>query len=112
MLFRSGDGFPGWYENILSPQMLLRVPPEQRADLLLEVDVKGLAAWLSLQPAARREAFVGQLSTSVQTAIKASMSFGSRLEQLDLARKGQAELVSSVRRRIARGTVTFPELVN
>jgi len=58
------------------------------------------------------EAFVGQLSTSVQTAIKASMSFGSRLEQLDLARKGQAELVSSVKRRIARGTVTFPELVN
>lgn len=108
----SGDGFPGWYENILSPQMLLRVPAEQRADLLLEVDVKGLAAWLSLQPAARREAFVGQLSTSVQTAIKASMSFGSRLEQLDLARKGQAELVSSVKRRIARGAVTFPELVN
>lgn len=108
----SGDGFPGWYENILSPQMLLRVPAEQRADLLLEVDVKGLAAWLSLQPASRREAFVGQLSTSVQTAIKASMSFGSRLEQLDLARKGQAELVSSVKRRIARGAVTFPELVN
>ncbi|MBE2250726.1 MAG: hypothetical protein IAE78_14410 [Myxococcus sp.] len=108
----SGDGFPGWYENILSPQMLLRVPAEQRADLLLEVDVKGLAAWLSLQPSARREAFVGQLSSSVQTALKASMSFGSRAEQLELARKGQAELVSSVRRRIARGAVTFPELVN
>lgn len=108
----SGDGFPGWYENILSPQMLLKVPAEQRADLLLEVDVRGLAAWLSLQPAARRDALVNQLSGSVQTAIKASMSFGSRVEQLDLARKGQGELVASVKRRIARGALSFPELVN
>jgi hypothetical protein len=108
----SGDGYPGWYENILSPQMLLRVPQEQRADLLLEVEVKGLAAWLSLQPAARREAFVSQLSTSVRAAIEASMSFGTRSEQLSFARKGQAELVSSVKRRIARGSLLFPELVN
>ena len=108
----SGDGFPGWYENILSPQMLLRVPKEQRADLLLEVDVKGLAAWLSLQPMARREALVGQLSTSVQTALTSSMTFGSRTEQLELAHRGQGELVASVKRRIARGTLSFPELVN
>ncbi|MBL8918685.1 MAG: hypothetical protein JNJ54_07505 [Myxococcaceae bacterium] len=108
----SGDGFPGWYENILSPQMLLKVPPEQRADLLLEVDVKGLAAWLSLQPAARRDVLVNQLSSSVQTALRASMSFGSRGEQLELARKGQGELVASVKRRIARGALTFPQLVN
>ncbi|MCU0695037.1 MAG: hypothetical protein MUC96_00760 [Myxococcaceae bacterium] len=108
----SGDGFPGWYERILSPQMLLKVPPEQRTDLLLEVDVKGLAAWLSLQPASRREQLVGPLSASVQTALKASMAFASRAEQLELAKKGQAELVSSVRRRIAGGTLSFPELVN
>lgn len=108
----SGDGFPGWYENILSPQMLMKVPAEQRADLLLEVDVRGLAAWLSLQPPARREALVNQLSTSVQTALKASMGFGSRAEQLELARKGQGELVASVKRRIARGALSFPQLVN
>jgi hypothetical protein len=108
----SGDGFPGWYENILSPQMLLKVPQEQRADLLLEVDVKGLAAWLSLQAPGRREALVSQLSSSVQTALQASMTFGSRAEQLSLARKGQGELVASVKRRIARGALSFPELVN
>lgn len=108
----SGDGFPGWYEDILSPQMLLRVPSEQRADLLLEVDVRGLAAWLSLQPPARRDALVSELSTSVQTALKASMAFSSREEQLELARKGQAELVTSMKRRLARGSVSFPELVN
>jgi hypothetical protein len=108
----SGDGFPGWYERILSPQMLLKVPAEQRTDLLLEVDVRGLAAWLSLQPVARREQLVGPLSASVQTALKASMAFGSRAEQLELAKKGQAELVASVRRRIAGGALSFPELVN
>jgi hypothetical protein len=108
----SGDGFPGWYENILSPQMLLKVPAEQRADLLLEVDVRGLAAWLSLQPPARRDALVNQLSASVQTALRASMTFGSRAEQLELARKGQGELVASVKRRIARGALSFPQLVN
>jgi hypothetical protein len=108
----SGDGFPGWYERILSPQMLLKVPDSQRTDLLLEVDVKGLAAWLSLQPAARREQLVGPLSASVQNALKASMSFGSRAEQLELAKRGQAELVASVRRRIAGGALSFPELVN
>jgi hypothetical protein len=40
------------------------------------------------------------------------MAFSSRAEQLELAKKGQAELVSSVRRRIAGGTLSFPELVN
>ncbi|MDX2010317.1 MAG: hypothetical protein SFW67_09010 [Myxococcaceae bacterium] len=108
----SGDGFPGWYERILSPQMLLKVPAEQRTDLLLEVDVRGLAAWLSLQPASRREQLVGPLSASVQTALKASMAFASRAEQLEQAKKGQAELVASVRRRIAGGALSFPELVN
>lgn len=108
----SGDGFPGWYEGILSPQMLLKIPAEQRADLLLEVDVKGLAAWLSLQAPARREALVGSLSSSVQAALGSSMTFGSRAEQLSLARRGQAELVTSVRRRLARGALSFPELVN
>ena len=57
-------------------------------------------------------ALVAQLSTSVQTALKASMTFGAREEQLGLARKGQGDLVASVKRRIARGALSFPELVN
>lgn len=108
----SGDGFPGWYENILSPQMVLKVPAEQRGDLLLETDLKGLAAWLSLQPTARREALVSELSTSVQTALQASTAFSSRAEQLQLAKQGQQALVDAVKRRLARGTLSFTELVN
>ncbi|MCA2981324.1 MAG: hypothetical protein INH37_23880, partial [Myxococcaceae bacterium] len=107
----SGDGFPGWYERILSPQMLLKVPAEQRADLLLEVDVRALAAWLSLQPAARREQLVGPLSPSVQAALKASMAFDSKAALLEQARRGQAGLVDSVRRRLAGGALSFAELV-
>jgi hypothetical protein len=108
----SVEGVPGWYERILSPQMLQRIPGEQRSDLLLEVDVRALAAWLSLQAADHREGLVNQLSSSVQTALKASTAFASREEQLTLARKGHAELVDSVRRRFARGTLSFIDLVN
>ncbi len=110
-LARSGSTFPRWYEDILSVQMVLKVPSAARTDLLLEVDVRALAGWLSLQTAPRREALVAGLSPSVQTAVAASLRFGSRAEQLALARRGHLELVASVKRRLAQGALSFTELV-
>ena len=44
-----GGALPRWFEDILHPAMLLKLPAELRGDLLLEVDIKGLAAWCSIQ---------------------------------------------------------------
>lgn len=108
---RSNGALPHWYESILYPDMLLKVPSELQADMLLEVDVKGLAGWSSLQSPAWQEHFLAALSPSLQNALRASMAFRSRADQLNAARKGQAELVASVKKLVTQGKVTFSEIV-
>ncbi len=108
---RSGGTFPSWYENILFGDMLLKLPDDVRADLLLEVDLKGLAGWSSVQQPQWQEGFLRKLAPSMQSAVRASMSFGSRADQLRLARRGHHELVTAVKRQVARGKLSFGELV-
>jgi hypothetical protein len=110
-LDRSSGTFPGWYENILYGDMLMKLPDEMRADLLLEVDLKGLAGWSSVQQPAWQETFINRLAPSMQNAVRASMSFGSRADQLRHARRGHQELVSAVKRQVARGKLSFAEIV-
>jgi hypothetical protein len=110
-LQRASGAFPRWYENILYPDMLLRLPNEVRSDLLLEVDVKELAGWSSVQHPVWQEGFLAQLAPSMQAAVRANMGFASRAEQLRMARRGHHELVSAVKRGVARGRISFPELV-
>jgi len=110
-LQRASGAFPRWYENILYPDMLLRLPDEVRSDLLLEVDVKELAGWSSVQHPVWQEGFLAQLAPSMQSAVRANMGFASRAEQLRMARRGQQGLVSAVKRGVARGRISFPELV-
>ena len=71
---------PRWYEDILHPAMLLKLPAELRGDLLLEVDIKGLAAWCSIQDPTWQRTFVDSLAPSLQTALRsrANNAFGSR----------------------------------
>ncbi len=109
---KAGGAFPGWYENILYGDMLLRLPDEARADLLLEVDLKGLAGWSSVQQPQWQETFMKRLAPAMQNAVRASMSFGSRQDQLRLAQRGHDELVSAVKRQVARGKVSFTEIVS
>jgi hypothetical protein len=108
---RTGGAFPQWYQGILYGDMLLKLPEELRKDLLLEVDVRGLAGWSSLQQPAWRESFIARLAPAMQNAVRASMAFGSREDQLHHARRGHDELVSALKRQVARGTLDFPELV-
>jgi hypothetical protein len=111
-LERSGGAFPAWYEDILYPQMLSRLPQELQRDLLLEVDIRNLAGWSSLQSPEARESIIGALVPTMQNAIKASMAFGSRDDQLRMARQGRAELVAGLKRLAARGKVSFSEIVS
>lgn len=110
-LERSSGTFPSWYENILYGDMLLKLPEELRADLLLEVEPRVLAGWSSVQHPAWQESFINQLAPSMQNAVRASMAFGSRADQLRLARKGHNELVSAVKKQVARGKLSFSEIV-
>jgi hypothetical protein len=103
---------PAWFEDILHPDMLLKLPAELRGDMLLELDLKGLAAWCSVQQPAWQRTFVDSLAPSLQNAVRGqNRSLGSRADQLRLARSGHLELVSALKRLLAQGRVSFWELV-
>jgi hypothetical protein len=106
-----GGTYPLWYENILFPDMLMKLPAEVRSDMLLEVDIRGLAGWSSVQQPKWQESFVGQLPASLQAAVRANMGFASRAAQLQQAQKGHDELVGAMKRLVARGKVSFSQMV-
>jgi hypothetical protein len=110
---RSAGALPPWFEGILHPDMLLKIPGELRGDLLLELDIKRLAAWCSLQPPPWQNRFLDALAPSLQNALRAQSGsvFASRGEQLRLARAGHGELVVGLKRLLAQGRVSFWELV-
>lgn len=110
-LERSGGAFPLWYEDILYPDMILKLPAELQADMLLEVDVRGLAGWSSVQNPAWQEHFINRLQPSMQNALRSGMRFGSRTDQLQQARRGHDELVAAVKRLVAQGKLNFSEIV-
>jgi hypothetical protein len=109
---RSGGQAPQWLEDVFFGEMLTRLPTEMRNDLLLDVDVRGLSAWLSMQDQEWRQAFVPQLAPSMQNALRNSGGFASRAEQLGLARRGHQELVTSLKSQYSRGRASFAGLVS
>ncbi len=110
-LERSSGVFPSWYEGIVYPDMLMKLPQETRSDLLLEVDIKALAGWASMQPTKWQEQFLSGLQPSMQAALRASQAFQSRGEQLQLAQRGRDELVGAVKKLSARGRISFSAMV-
>lgn len=111
MLKRSSGVFPSWYQDILYPDMLLKLPQDIQADMLLEVDVKMLAGWSSVQHPAWRESFISKLAPSMQSAVRANMAFSSSADQFRMARQGHDELVSAMKRLVVGGKVSFTEIV-
>jgi hypothetical protein len=111
MLKRSSGAFPSWYQDILYPDMLLKLPQDVQADMLLEVDVKMLAGWSSVQHPVWRESFISRLAPSMQNAVRANMAFSSQADQFRMARRGHDELVSAMKRLVAGGKVSFTEIV-
>jgi hypothetical protein len=103
---------PAWFEDILHPDMLLKLPAELRGDMLLELDLKGLAAWCSVQQPAWQRTFMDSLAPSLQNAVRSqNRSLGSRADQLRLARAGHLDLVAALKRLLAQGRLSFWELV-
>jgi hypothetical protein len=99
---RRHGSVPAWYRGIVYADMLLELPEEARADLLLSVDVDGLAAWLSLLEADTRERVLAGLSGSLRSAVAASSVFPNRTRQLALADRCRQDLASGYQRQLAR----------
>jgi hypothetical protein len=102
---------PQWYEDIFFGDMLERLEPEQRKDLLLDVDVRGLAAWLSMQELEWQRQLTASLSPAMQAAIRSNSTFASRAEQAALARRGQQDITKALKGQYARGRASFLTLV-
>ena len=103
---------PQWYEDIFFGEMLNRLESEQRSDLLLDVDVRGLAAWLSMQEQGWQRELTQSLSPSMQGAIRSNGSFSSRAEQAALARRGHQEIIKALKANYAKGKASFLALVS
>jgi len=110
-LTRSAGVYPSWYDSILYPDMLMKLPAEQRNDLLLEVEMKALAGWASVQPASWQVPFMNQLSNTMQAAMRANLGFQSRTEQWQLAHSGREQLVQAVKKQLSRGRLSFSAMV-
>lgn len=109
---RHGGALPNWVEDIAFNHMLTALPDEIRADLLLEVDPRGLAAWLQMQTPEWRQAFVRELSGPLQAAIAANTITSSRADQLRWAQKGHRALVGALKQAYDKKGVRFAELVS
>ena len=107
---RFGGALPQWYENIVFGDMLLKLPDELRNDVLLDVDVRALAGWLSVQDPKWADAFVQGLAPSIRAALSGNRPSSSAREQMQQARRGHAELASALKKQAARGRVALTSL--
>ena len=108
---QGGGSLPTWTNEIVFNHMLTNLREETRNDLLLGVDVRGLNAWLRLQPEEWRQAFVRELPGSLQAAVSGGAGERTRAEQLRLARRGRAQLAAGLQEAYAKEGVHFHDLV-
>ncbi|MCP4500569.1 MAG: hypothetical protein GY822_11470 [Deltaproteobacteria bacterium] len=111
VLKRNGGTAPSWYEDIVFNHMLTSLPDEMRNDVLLEVDIRGLSAWLHMQPQIWRKAFIAELSGPLQNAILQNSAASSRTDLVRYAKRGHEGLVAAFKDAYARKGVRFVDLV-
>ena len=66
---------PDWYRDFVFADTLVELPLEARTNLMLEVDIDALSAWLSLEPTESREQLINDAPMTLQAAIQTAMSF-------------------------------------
>ena len=108
---RLNGSLPDWYRGIFTADMLLTLSPESRADLLLEIDIETLAAWMSIQDAASRADLLDGLPNSLRASVGSISGFASRAQQLTLARQGRDALSRSFQRHLSQSGVPFEQIV-
>ncbi len=101
---------PSWMQDTLYGEMLLRLPDEQRSDLMLAVDPDALAAWLSVQTEAASKA----IESRMPNALRAAVGGAPKLRGAVLyarANDGRAALSAGVQRRLDRSGTPFHQLL-
>jgi len=110
-LHRFQGSAPSWYRGILVPDMLSALPSEARADLLLEVDVELLAAWMSLADGETQHRLLAGAPDSLRASVGSFGAFASRARQLALAARGRQELARGFQRQLVRSGIPFERVV-
>jgi hypothetical protein len=110
-LKRFQGALPAWYRDILVADMLLVLPAEARADLLLGVDPEILAAWLSLEGPDTTASLLAGVPDSLRVSVEGWSRFPSRARQLALAARGRRELARGFQRQLARARIPFEGVV-
>ncbi len=104
-------GSPHWYRDILVADMLLALPDEARTDLLLELELQPLAAWLTQQSPAARSRVLAGVPASLTAALDSAAQFPSRTGQLALAARGRRALARGFQRQLSRARVPFEQVL-
>jgi len=110
-LERYQGGLPTWVRGILVAEMLFELTDEARADLLLEVEVEVLAAWLSLLDAETARRIGVGLPDTLQASLSAASVFPSRTRQVALAEQGRRALAQGFQLQLARAQIPFEAVV-
>lgn len=106
-----GGAFPSWYDEILWPDILLKLGTEERADVFFEADVKNLAGWITTLGPTAGERLLDGLSPTLSSAVRASAQFTSRGEQLERYHRGRLEVAAALHRQLARASISFESFV-
>jgi hypothetical protein len=109
-LARHGQ-LPAWMQGTLYGEMLLRLDDETRTDLLLEVHVDQLSAWLAVQSSESRAAILDRSPNALRAAVSGSPRPTSDGVLHALANDGRAALTQGLQARLARGGVPFQALL-
>ena len=111
-LNRLNGSLPAWIEGTLYGEMLLELDDETRTDLLLDIDVSHLAAWLRTQTADAKARLLDTAPGALRTALAACPTPVSQAEQYALANDGRAALSAALQRRLLRGDIAFQALLS
>jgi len=102
---------PAWTRGILFSELLFAIPAESRADLLLEVDIHAVAAWLSLLGTDAQQRLLSGAPSSLVASIRASSVFSTPEQQLALAATGRRALANSFQRKLEGAGLSFEGVV-
>lgn len=107
---RHNGRLPSWTAEVVHGEMLLHLPPETRADLLLETPIEQLVAWLGVQPAPARERLITEAPTALQQAIRATPA-PTGDDRFALANAARAALGDGLHRALRRDGLDFQALL-
>lgn len=108
-LERFRGAMPVWTRDILTPDMLLALPAEARADLLLGVDAVPLAAWLRTRGDNAQRQVLTNMPAALQATVDGAVVPAER--RLALASDGQAALSRAFHAQLARQGLSFEDVL-